>query len=935
MSRFALINPFQISPFINGIAWRTDGDGGGGGSNNDSSSKTVEKGETLSQIAEDNDMSIEELAAANNISNVDDIKEGQVLDLSGAGSGSSTYNNDIGLGGVGSDSIKDDNANEPVLSSTNTTTSKDMEVRNSLSSIEDGDYFAALAAAGENDQSTLDSMALDVSQMTDKQGALAAYNAGSNVDAVNQYYDNANDGSLNQSIEDIYGSTNPSNMSTSSNDARNDGSKSFENMAIAQGMSDDVFQIGNNSVINADANNAALGYNTDLGSSYLKDGDQMFKIDPNEELQQALEATALKEMEDNATQNSMEAVQSFGDILQTEIQKSEGADGANLSEDEYQTATDKVLVEQYGWTRGEDGSANAPDGVVVENSVDNSNFKPAGLESIGETGLDGVTAEDILNSSVGLGTKYLEYDLNGDGKVSSADARMMFVNEQANSEDETAVDESGLTDEQRVYNTLSAEDKIKADNGDLVWDASSNGFRRTDYTEMNAEQTAYAQMSPGFKQKVDNGELTWDAGLGEYVEVTSNEKQSDFETIEGLLYRNGELYTGSAPDGEYIDGVVQDGEGESNQGKPDGYDEGTNTWYYDGKGYGSEASYNAAMQADKELNDNAKVGFNFGDDMMLTKDGQYYTGEYEGKMYEGGMEVEGQSKPDGYDEGTNAWYYGGKGYGNEELYNQTKEIAEGSGIRLIGGRMYEGSEIFNGEYDGKVYENGAVTGDVDKYKITGQSIGDGEFNAEDIGNAAIGLGTIYDEYDLNGDGRVTQQDALMWAQNNMTEEEFAAEVARRAAEEAAKKAAAEAANNGDDNFSDTNNDGQITALEAEIANLRQQLALVTNSSTQETKGLSREEILSMITAAMKNNNASNYNPAAFMNAFGFSNAPSYFGQTIPTYMSQDGVYERRAVKDKDTGEIRYVNVPIGNASLAGTSGFQKRRREGFGNALDF
>ena len=334
---------------------------------------------------------------------------------------------------------------------------------------------------------------------------------------------------------------------------------------------------------------------------------------------------------------------------------------------------------------------------------------------------------------------------------------------------------------------------------------------------------------------------------------------------------------------------------------------------------------------------NAKVGFYQGDDFLLTKDGQSYTGEYEGKMYENGMEVgrEGQSKPDGYDERTNSYYYNGKGYGNEELYNQAKEIAEGSGIRLIGGRMYEGSEVFNGEYDGKVYKNGAVTGDVDKYKITGQSIGDGEFNADDIGNAAVGLGTIYDEYDLNGDGRVTSQDALLWVQNNMTEEEFAAEAAKRAAEEAAKKAAAEAAKNGGDNFSDTNNDGQISALEAEIANLRQQLALVTNSSTQETKGLSREEILSMITAAMKNNNASNYNPAAFMNAFGFSNAPSYFGQTIPTYMSQDGVYERRAVKDKDTGEIRYVNVPIGNASLAGTSGFQKRRREGFGNALDF
>ena len=141
-------------------------------------------------------------------------------------------------------------------------------------------------------------------------------------------------------------------------------------------------------------------------------------------------------------------------------------------------------------------------------------------------------------------------------------------------------------------------------------------------------------------------------------------------------------------------------------------------------------------------------------------------------------------------------------------------------------------------------------------------------------------------------------------------------------------------NNPDDTFADTNNDGVITALEAEIANLRQQLALLTNSSTTDTDGLTREEILLMIQNAMRNNNANNYNPLAYMNAFGFSAMPSYFGNTIPTYMTQDGVYERRAVRDRDTGEIRYVNVPIGNASLAGTGGFQRRRRAGFGGNFD-
>ena len=120
------------------------------------------------------------------------------------------------------------------------------------------------------------------------------------------------------------------------------------------------------------------------------------------------------------------------------------------------------------------------------------------------------------------------------------------------------------------------------------------------------------------------------------------------------------------------------------------------------------------------------------------------------------------------------------------------------------------------------------------------------------------------------------------------------------------------------------------SYQAEIDNLRAQLALLTNSSTSETEGLTREQVMSMITSVMNNSNASGYNPAAFMNAFGFAAQPTYFGNTIPSYVSENGLYERRQVKDRDTGELKYVNVPIGNASLAGLSGFQKRRRAGFG-----
>ena len=76
-----------------------------------------------------------------------------------------------------------------------------------------------------------------------------------------------------------------------------------------------------------------------------------------------------------------------------------------------------------------------------------------------------------------------------------------------------------------------------------------------------------------------------------------------------------------------------------------------------------------------------------------------------------------------------------------------------------------------------------------------------------------------------------------------------------------------------------------------------------------------------------------YDPAAFLNAYGFALDPNMLGGIIPTFQN-NGVYMRRAVKDKDTGEIRYVNVPIGMQSMGGNNGlgqFRNERRSGFGS----
>ena len=101
MSR--LYNPFMTNLTFSSGLFRDNDGGGGGGGGNDNKSTTVKSGDTLSQIAEDNNMSVQELAAANNITNVDEIQAGQTLNISGANSGSSTYDGGVGLGGVGSD----------------------------------------------------------------------------------------------------------------------------------------------------------------------------------------------------------------------------------------------------------------------------------------------------------------------------------------------------------------------------------------------------------------------------------------------------------------------------------------------------------------------------------------------------------------------------------------------------------------------------------------------------------------------------------------------------------------------------------------------------------------------------------------------------------------------------------------------------------------
>ena len=130
---------------------------------------------------------------------------------------------------------------------------------------------------------------------------------------------------------------------------------------------------------------------------------------------------------------------------------------------------------------------------------------------------------------------------------------------------------------------------------------------------------------------------------------------------------------------------------------------------------------------------------------------------------------------------------------------------------------------------------------------------------------------------------------------------------------------------------DTDNDGIVTAMEAEIASLRSELSRLSGIPISETQGMTRDQIVALINQSMKSYGGGGYMPLSYLNAFGASTTPNVQAPVLPSYVSNDGVYERRAVKDRETGETRYINVPISNASMLGATGFQQKRRAGFGS----
>lgn len=97
----------------------------------------------------------------------------------------------------------------------------------------------------------------------------------------------------------------------------------------------------------------------------------------------------------------------------------------------------------------------------------------------------------------------------------------------------------------------------------------------------------------------------------------------------------------------------------------------------------------------------------------------------------------------------------------------------------------------------------------------------------------------------------------------------------------------------------------------------------------DTTGMSVADII----AELQNiYNMSNYNPLAFLNAFGFALDPTYLGQIIPTLSTGlTGAYTVRRVRDRETGEYRNIRVPISPEAINATA--RNQRRAGFGSVI--
>ncbi len=577
-----------------------DGDQSGAAVSNDNdNSYTVTSGNTLSQIAEDNNMSVAEIAAANNITDVDQIKIGQELDLSGAGSGSDTYAGGVGLGGIGS---------EPdVVTTTPIFTSGGLEIRSLDSGTqyyvdEAGDFVGLVTDPDEFDPRG-DQI---ISPTGNGAGVVTPATGYDDLDGVLTNIpvtttDTSNQFMMDQAVSDFYNQEDDTDFSLTSGDSRDDLSfdltDSSEPLVTGNGVN---FTGQYEGVTYVDGYPETAPLQVTIDESTYVPGQDTFESTflANYGVPVPKSESEFMALPDGAkTDLALLPKDDMEDLLQT-ISTTSG-DNSNVATTLINFGADLIGVRGVGddplyGVELTDNPANllppetetTPLNVELISTEDfekltnseTDNSVVGGYDEAGLNAFDNLSSSELLNYLVDPNVSQsdlAQYDLNNDGVVNSQDA--LSLNNQQTGTDSSVVggyDEAGLnafdaipSTATEVDNETTKDPEIQINSPDLpVYTVTSPDGEILTFTDMDEYEKVVRSIIDGTYGETGNGD----------VEIVFND--------------DGSAGTGDGGEFDDVQGAVNgalDGNGTDTGGDGSGDGEGSGSGTGDGSGDGS------------------------------------------------------------------------------------------------------------------------------------------------------------------------------------------------------------------------------------------------------------------------------------------------------------------------------------------------------------
>ena len=587
-----------------------------------------------------------------------------------------------------------------------------------------------------------------------------------------------------------------------------------------------------------------------------------------------------------------------------------GIEMPSADDAQYSDGVQKILVEDYGWELGADGKAINPQVAALQ-----ANNEFLAKQSATE---QSTTEDDYLAASGAATATYSnETDNNQTVDTSTAEGVAAASGEETNETASTTEDDylaaSGANE--ATYGDGETEDDGTGDGG------SDTSFGQvyindgSDYTPEDDETTTEDEyLAASGVADATYGDETDEEESGEGETVVSEETVEEEETSEDVVDNRTreEIAYDNLTDAQKV--AVASGQ---------------LVW---------DNALGRFMPRSTSDDGPSDLGYQFGDeDGLLRFNGSLFTGEYEGVTYENGV-----AATSGFSQ-----EFDGVTYTNEEEYNQAIADAVADG-------RYEYDE--NGNLV-KVGEDVFGVGDTVTFNGVDYVIdGNGQITVRSV-DPVTGE-TTTEVYTVAADGTITLTSTTVETKiaEGMTEEQktallraiFGADfdvtpylemdadtlnafIASMLDDIADGGGADDGGGTTDSTISQ---DGLVGSLQDQIDALKATIASL-QGQDGDIDDMSYQDLLAKIQEMFSSYNQEGYDPASYLNAFGFAMVPNADGTLIST-ASDTGMYYRKAVKDRDTGEIRYINVPI-NAAGVGLGGnispFRAERRTGFGSAI--